>query len=330
MSNSNFQDVVVLNSNTLTIGVQSLILGTDAGSKSIIFAQDPAQASAIFLVASNPTTQNTLLLMGVNRTIGLITGIEVSGFTLSNGSISIRGTSGLVMSANGATITMALSRLSAYSQGDYEATVAQTISTSKTIAAGATSTTTISTGVASALRMALVAPMNITYLDPLGQQQFEASAHGTVGTWTLSASVTWFAGIYTMNGSTASVASSKSNSSSFSLSAGGGASGSSSVGLDGRFTNITWDFTQGDYLLIFGSSIKASFSRNSTTPVHTLAISILQTTFGAIRAQVSYSVPYFGDGTVSTSAGSYALSNIGQSGGTNATSVAPRIHFLGT
>jgi hypothetical protein len=62
----------------------------------------------------------------------------------------------------------------------------------------------------------------------------------------------------------------------------------------------------------------------------TMGASQLETAFGVTRAQVSYSVPYFPDGTVSASAGSYQLSNIVGSGGTNVTSVAPHLVFLGT
>jgi hypothetical protein len=329
MSISNFQDVVVLNQSTVTAGVELAVLGTDVGSKSIVFAQDPAQQSALFLVASNPTAQITLNLPSVNRTIGLMTAFEASGATITNGALSINGVSGLSMSANFSTITMALSRLSAYSVGDYDAVLfASNVGRSTTLGGGATSSSTLSTGVCSALRLSMVAPMNVTYMDPLGQQQFNMSASATAGTWTLSAALTWFAGIYTLSGSTASVASSKSSSASSTLT--GNGSASTSVSIDGRFTNITWDFSLGDYMLIFGSTVKMTLSRNTTAVTNSFGATALQTTFGATRAQVSYSVPYFADGTISTSAGSYNLTNIIQSGGTGVTTIAPRIHLLGS
>jgi len=330
MTVSNFQDVVVLNQSTVTAGVELAVLGTDVGSKSIIFAQDPAQQSALFLVASNPTTQNTLALPGVDRTIGLLTGFEAAGGTVTNGVLSISGASGLSMSANFSTITMALSRLSAYSVGDYDAVLfASNAGRSTTLGPGATSSSTLSTGVCSALRLSMVAPMNVTYMDPLGQQQLKLSASATVGSWTLSAAITWFMGVYTLSGSTASVASSKSSSASSTLTAAAN-SASTSVSIDGRFTNITWDFSLGDYMLIFGSTVKMTLSRNTTAVTNSFGATALQTTFGATRAQVSYSVPYFADGTISTSAGSYNLTNIIQSGGTGVTTIAPRIHLLGS
>jgi len=105
MAQSNFQDVVVLNQATLTIGVEQQIIGTDAGSKSLVFAQDPAQASALFLVASNPTAQNTIILPAANGTVGLITNVEAAGGTITNGAVSFANSNGVSFGVNGSTVT---------------------------------------------------------------------------------------------------------------------------------------------------------------------------------------------------------------------------------
>jgi hypothetical protein len=184
-----------------------------------------------------------------------------------------------------------------------------------------------------AIRMGAIAPLNISYLDPGGQQELFISVPVENGTLTMGASLTWWAAIFTMTGSTASVASSTSNSTfvSFTTSSAATASASSSVNVDGRFTNLTWNFTLGDYLLLVGTTMSASASYTGGAIVGmSFSASLLDTVFGATRAQVSYSVPYFPDGLVSSSLASYQLSQVTQSGGTNVTSVAPRIEFIGT
>lgn len=72
MAQSNFQDVVILNQRSLTLGVEVFIVGTDAGSKSIVFAQDPAQASALFLVASAGTEESLGNINGGAGTSGVV------------------------------------------------------------------------------------------------------------------------------------------------------------------------------------------------------------------------------------------------------------------
>jgi hypothetical protein len=331
MADSYFQDLVGLSSNTINASMDAIIIGADTGSKYLVFAQDPVQASAVFLGAVIGTGQNTIWVQSSEGTIMAVTAIaDNAGNSFTNGLLSFANTPGLTWTVTGGgnTALLGLSRISGLSLNDYDGTFGQTLSTSQTLNSGATSTLTLSIGAASAIRLAVTAPMNISYLDPGGQQLFAMSASQTVGTYTMSATVTWFVGLYTMSGSTASVVSSASSSSSVSMSS--GAALSTSINLDGRFTNLNWQLTLRDYLFVLGSTMKASLSRNSTTPTASISMSIERTTFGATRAQVSYSVPYFGDGTLSTSAGSYNLSVIVGSGGTGVTSVAPHVVFLGS
>lgn len=102
---SNFQDVVVLNNNTLSFGGDLLQIGSSAGSKSIVFAQDPAGASAIYLVASNATAAQTLVLPAVNGTIGLVTAFSAGTTLASNGQIVFSNSNGVSFGFNGNTLT---------------------------------------------------------------------------------------------------------------------------------------------------------------------------------------------------------------------------------
>ena len=106
---SNFQDVVQLNQGTLTCGLEQLIIGTDAGSKSIVFAQDPAQASALFLAASNPSSQATQVLQFANGTIGLISAISAGGAALTNGQLVFSNSNNVSFGINGSTLTASFS-----------------------------------------------------------------------------------------------------------------------------------------------------------------------------------------------------------------------------
>jgi hypothetical protein len=108
VAQSNFQDVVVLNSNSITAGVEALIIGTDAGSKSLVFAQDPAQASALNLVASNPTGALTQILQNANGTIGLISAISAGGAAFTNGQLVLSNSNGVTFGINGATLTASI------------------------------------------------------------------------------------------------------------------------------------------------------------------------------------------------------------------------------
>ena len=331
---ANFQDVVGLNSNTLTAGVERIIIGTsNDANKILVFAQDPAQASALFLSVSNPSGDATVVIPAANGTVGLLSQISFPGSAFSGGAFSIANTSGIVWLGNGSTLSASMSQISGMTINDFGAAIPQSLTGTMSIGINASTNGTLSTGENSAIRMGVTAPLNITYLDPGGQQSLVISGAVGNGTFTLSASLQWWAGVFTMNGSTASLVSSTSNSTlvSVSSSTAGTTTATASVVVDGRFTNLTWDFTLGDYLLVVGTTLSASVSYTGNLIVgQSYSASLLQTVFGATRAQVSYSVPYFADGTVSTSAGSYQLSNIVASGGTSVTSVAPRIVFVGT
>jgi hypothetical protein len=331
---SNFQDVVRLNSNTLTMGVEALVIGTDNANKSFAFAQDPAQASAIFLVATNPTSQATLVLPAANGTVGLVTQIEFAGTSISGGTLSFANTSGIVWGGNGSTITAALSRVSGMTINDFAGTFPLVSSTTILYNEGASSVTAgFSTGLNSAIRLGVLAPLNISYLDPGGQQQLILSGAVENGTLTYAVTLQWWAGVFTMSGSSASLVSSTSNSTLLSVATNtaNNTTTVSSVNVDARFTNLAWDFTLGDYLLVLGTTMSVALTKTGGVIVgQDLSVSLNNTAFGATRAQVSYSVPYFPDGTVASSLGSYQLSQIIQSGGTSFTSVAPRIEFIGT
>jgi hypothetical protein len=162
MAQSNFQDVVVLNQATLTMGVEQQIIGTDAGSKSLVFAQDPAQASALFLVASNPTAQNTIILPAANGTVGLITNVEAAGGTITNGAVSFANSNGVSFGVNGSTVTASVAASAAAvlgigvstggntagntgtTNGTYVLVGAGIVSLSQVTAAGSLATLTIS------------------------------------------------------------------------------------------------------------------------------------------------------------------------------------------
>ena len=112
-SQSNLQDVVVLNNATLSILGERIQLGTDAGSKSIVFAQDPAAASAIFLVATNATGAETVIIPDANGTIGLITAISAGTTLASNGQLVFSNSNGVTFGINGSTITASVAGASA-------------------------------------------------------------------------------------------------------------------------------------------------------------------------------------------------------------------------
>jgi len=112
-SQSNLQDVVVLNNATLSILGERIQLGTDAGSKSIVFAQDPAAASAIYLAASNATGAETIIIPDANGTIGLVTAFSAGTTLASNGQLVFSNSNGVTFGINGSTITASVAGASA-------------------------------------------------------------------------------------------------------------------------------------------------------------------------------------------------------------------------
>jgi len=179
------------------------------------------------------------------------------------------------------------------------------------------------------MRITAPYPLRVSYIDPLGQQTLKVSGSAGSGSFTISASLSWFAALYTINASTINTVSSISSSTSVSAS-GGAVSGSASVNVDGRFTNLTWNVTPGDYMFLSGQTLSVSATRNGGTTNMSLGATNALTDYGATHAQLSYSFPYFGNGSVNGSSGSYQLTQITNSGGTAVTSVCPYIHFVGS
>jgi hypothetical protein len=122
MVQSNFQDVVQLNQATLSVLGEQIWLGSDAGSKSIVFAQDPAGASAIYLAASNATGAETIVIPDANGTIGLITAISAGTTLASNGGVVFSNSNGLSFGVNGNTITATADYVRSISAGTTNAT----------------------------------------------------------------------------------------------------------------------------------------------------------------------------------------------------------------
>lgn len=105
MAQSNFQDVVQLNQDTLSVLGNQIQLGSAAGSKSIVFAQDPFASSAINLVASNATGQETVIIPDANGTIGLVTAFSAGTTLFSNGELVFSNSNNITFGLNGGTIT---------------------------------------------------------------------------------------------------------------------------------------------------------------------------------------------------------------------------------
>jgi len=112
-SQSNLQDVVQLNQATLSVLGERIQLGSDAGSKSIVFAQDPAAASAIHLAAANATGAETIVVPDANGTIGLITAISAGAALASNGQLVFSNANGVTFGINGSTMTASVAGASA-------------------------------------------------------------------------------------------------------------------------------------------------------------------------------------------------------------------------
>jgi hypothetical protein len=113
MAQSNFQDVVQLNQDTLSVLGEQLVLGSSAGSKSIVFAQDPTLASALHLAASNPTAARTVILQDANGTVGLITAISANAAGIANGAVVFSNANNVTFGLAGSTITASASAASA-------------------------------------------------------------------------------------------------------------------------------------------------------------------------------------------------------------------------
>lgn len=126
---SNFQDVVQLNQDTLSVLGNQIQLGSGAGSKSIVFAQDPAGASGIYLAASNATGAETIIIPDANGTLGLITAISAGGALFSNGQLVFSNSNSISFGIAGGTITASFGEtgVGAFAAGTQTATAGTVI-----------------------------------------------------------------------------------------------------------------------------------------------------------------------------------------------------------
>lgn len=325
----NFQDVIVLNSDTLSMGIEQLVIGSDAGSKSIVFAQDPALASAMHLVASNPTGQRTQVLQDGSGTIGYLTNISAGTTVITNGSV-VFSNSGFVFGANGNTISMGVRTLSNLEVGSNILTVATTQSSQFS-----TSTPPLTGGVgfANGIRVEAPCPINVTYIDPKGQQTLTMRA-SVNGSGTVSASLTisgWIA-IYTINGSTAGMLSSGVATQTLTVSASSNNSQGTSIAFDNRVTNTTWSVTPGDYMIFTGCSFSLSCSASTSGGGASVlaTVRIDRTIAGFANNAVSYTIPYWDNGLLNSSATSFHLSQLVNNLGENIQQVYEYVRLIGS
>lgn len=231
MAQSNFQDLVVLNQNTIAIGADQLVVGSSAGSKSIVFAQDPALASALYLVASNPTAARTQIHPDANGTVGLVTAVVASGGTITNGQVSFANSNGISFGVNGSTITASAGPIASYlrfndnNNGSFGLTATGASNTVQRI---------FFAGQISATQIALFCLAN-------------ANSNGS-GTMSL--------GMYTMGGSTANSVSSVTRTMTM-------ASGGAWV----TFSFAAWNITPGDYLFAFNYQLAVTLNGVTRRPI---------------------------------------------------------------
>lgn len=101
MAESNFQDVVVLSSDSLQVRGQAISVGTDAGAKSLILGNDVGALS----VAANPTAARAISFPDANGTLGLVTALSAGAGIISNGVAVLSNSNGFTFGLNGNTIT---------------------------------------------------------------------------------------------------------------------------------------------------------------------------------------------------------------------------------
>lgn len=101
MAESNFQDVVVLSSDSLQVRGQAISVGTDAGIKSLILGNDVGTMN----FAANPTAGRTISLPDANGTVGLITALSAGTTLVSGGLVVLSNSNGFTFGLNGSTIT---------------------------------------------------------------------------------------------------------------------------------------------------------------------------------------------------------------------------------
>jgi hypothetical protein len=103
---SNFQDVVVLNQDSLSVKGEQIILGTDAGSKAVVFSNN-AFAQAL---GANPSANETIMLPDAGGTVGLITAISAGAALVSQGQVVFSNSNSISFGLNASTITASFSQ----------------------------------------------------------------------------------------------------------------------------------------------------------------------------------------------------------------------------
>jgi len=104
MADSNFQDAVVLNGDSLSFRGEQLIVGTGAGSKSVVFGGD---VGAVHL-AANPSATVTVVVPTANGTLALrsdLVFVAAAGGTATSGTVVFANGSGVSFGYNAQTIT---------------------------------------------------------------------------------------------------------------------------------------------------------------------------------------------------------------------------------
>lgn len=257
MAISNFQDIVQVSSDTIYGLGQQFVLGSNAGSKSIVFAQDPALASALMLIASNPTAARSIIFPDANGTVGLVTAFAASGGTITNGQVSFANSNGITFGINGSTATASVAANAAISylslnqaNQTYQCTIL-----SRTVQ-----------------RFQMPFQLSATRFDVFCASNGNSNATGTMSL-----------ALYTMNGSTASAASSMTVTATM-------ASGGAYV----SFSLATWNITPGDWMVGILFNANVAFA-------------------GILRQPLTNSVPYFNDGVCAQALGSMHVTGITQS-----------------
>lgn len=102
MAESNFQDIVVLSSGTLQLRAQAMSVGTDAGAKSVVLAND---VGAIHLNANPSAGAKSILLPDASGTVGLITALSAGTTLVSGGQVVFSNSNNFSFGLSGSTIT---------------------------------------------------------------------------------------------------------------------------------------------------------------------------------------------------------------------------------
>lgn len=105
MAESQFQDIVRLSSQSLNISGQAVVVGSDAGAKSVILSNN---VGALHLNAT-PTAVRSQQFADANGTVGLITAISAGTTLGSNGQVVFSNSPTVTFGMNGNTVTASVS-----------------------------------------------------------------------------------------------------------------------------------------------------------------------------------------------------------------------------